>query len=411
MTCLEQQCTCRCRNGGVHAEVGPNRIRAHAQPSRARRLHRSSASVSLCSSNSAQNSSSMRQPITMRKEALLCALGAVLTSPARIQHVEAFVSFPSASKKCSGGYNAYRRRTTSTSFLTSTRESSIADGDDRNMIGDNDGMRPSTMMEGGSFSFGETLPSSDRIGKSKSLTTTTSGIRYGPPPAASDIQNSPTESGTNTNKSLLERLTSLSTFASALCVLDCTILPLITIALPLLGLTAAGSSALAHTLHHLGHTLALYFVLPVGTFTTTVAYANHRSAVKCLPGILGLVLVYLANAGGASVHLHTATVGEMTGGLNPLVQMVPHDVLHAISDGDGWIHRAVNILGCALMLGGNWWSKRTAGENGAEGGGGGVGGGACFVPGCGRIECEVDGEGMDGIDEVSFFRLERPNSD
>ena len=76
--------------------------------------------------------------------------------------------------------------------------------------------------------------------------------------------------------------------------------------------------------------------------------------------------------------------------------MVPHDVLHAISDGDGWIHRAVNILGCALMLGGNWWSKRTAGENGAEGGGGGVGvgGGACFVPGCGRIECEVDGEGM-----------------
>ena len=119
------------------------------------------------------------------------------------------------------------------------------------------------------------------------------------------------------------------------------------------------------------------------------------------------MLIYLSNAGGASVHLHTATVGEMSGGLNPLVQMVPHDVLHAISDGDGWVHRAVNILGCALMLGGNWWSKRTAGEN-AEGGDGGAG--ACFVPGCGRIECEVDGEGMDGIDEVSFFRVERPNS-
>ena len=121
------------------------------------------------------------------------------------------------------------------------------------------------------------------------------------------------------------------------------------------------------------------------------------------------MLIYLSNAGGASVHLHTATVGEMSGGLNPLVQMVPHDVLHAISDGDGWVHRAVNILGCALMLGGNWWSKRTAGEN-AKGGEDG-GGGACFVPGCGRIECEVDGEGMDGIDEVSFFRVERPNSD
>jgi hypothetical protein len=275
------------------------------------------------------------------------------------------------------------------------------------------------MMDGGTFSFGETLttsepsPSLDRSGKSKSLTTTTSGIRYGPPPPAlssSDLQNTNSlADGTNSNKSLLERLTSLSTFASALCVLDCTILPLITIALPLLGLTAAGSSALAHTLHHLGHTLALYFVLPVGTFTTTVAYANHRSAVKCLPGILGLALIYLSNAGGASFHLHTATVGEMTGGLNPLVQITPHGVLHAISDGDGWIHRAVNILGCALMLGGNWWSKRrtAAGSTGGEDGDGrGVGVGACFVPGCGRIECEVEGDGVD--DGTSFFRVERP---
>ena len=119
------------------------------------------------------------------------------------------------------------------------------------------------------------------------------------------------------------------------------------------------------------------------------------------------MLIYLSNAGGARVHLHTATVGEMSGGLNPLVQMVPHDVLHAISDGDGWVHRAVNILGCALMLGGNWWGKRTAGENAEASGGGG----ACFVPGCGRIECELDDEKMDGIEEVSFFRVERPNND
>jgi len=214
------------------------------------------------------------------------------------------------------------------------------------------------------------------------------------------------------NKSLLERLTSLSTFASALCVLDCTVLPLITIALPLLGLTAgADGSTLSHTLHHLGHSLALYFVLPVGTFATTVAYANHRSALKCLPGMLGLVLIYLSNASGASLHLHTATVGDISGGLNPLVQLVPHDVLHAIADGDGWAHRIVNVAGCALMLGGNWWSKqqRTADGSSSQGsteGGGGGGVGACFVPGCDRIH---GGDGVDGIEEVSFFRVERPD--
>jgi hypothetical protein len=89
-------------------------------------------------------------------------------------------------------------------------------------------------------------------------------------------------------------------------------------------------------------------------------------------------------------------------------------VLHAVSDGDGWIHRVVNVLGCALMLGGNWWSKRTAaagtGVVGANGEGEGA---ACFVPGCGRIECEVDGggEGGDGrMEEVSFFRVERPKT-
>ena len=259
--------------------------------------------------------------------------------------------------------------------------------------------------------------------KSQSLATTTSGIRYGPPPtssksisassisASSSSKSADGGSNSGSNKSLLERLTSLSTFASALCVLDCTILPLITIALPLLGLTAAGGSALSHTLHHLGHSLALYFVLPVGTFATTVAYANHRSVPKCLPGMLGLVLIYLSNASGASLHLHTATVGEIAGGLNPLVQLVPHDVLHAIADADGLAHRLVNVAGCVFLLGGNWWSRqRTAAEGGSQGGAEGGGGvGACFVPGCGRMECEVDGEGIDGVEEVSFFRVERPD--
>ena len=95
-----------------------------------------------------------------------------------------------------------------------------------------------------------------------------------------------------------------------------------------------------------------------------------------------------------------------------MVQLVPYDVLHAIADADGLAHRLVNVAGCVFLRGGNWWSKQRTtvdgGQGAEEGGGGGVG--ACFVPGCGRVECEVDGgEGVDGIEEVSFFRVERPD--
>ena len=367
-----------------------------------------------------------RGRIRARREALLAtAAGVILSaSSAHMSHVEAFVSLSSASRTV--GISSHKRtRNTcgpaSSSFLTSTAR----DGESATVTVTDD------LVE--EESNASVIFANSRI-KSQSLATTTSGIRYGPPPptsssasissstsisassSSSDMRNANSsadgEGGSSSNKSLLERLTSLSTFASALCVLDCTVLPLITIALPLLGLTAgADGSTLSHTLHHLGHSLALYFVLPVGTFATTVAYANHRSALKCLPGMLGLALIYLSNASGASLHLHTATVGDISGGLNPLVQLVPHDVLHAIADGDGWAHRIVNVAGCALMLGGNWWSKqqRTADGGSSQGsteGGGGGGVGACFVPGCDRVH---GGDGVDGIEEVSFFRVERPD--
>ena len=53
-----------------------------------------------------------------------------------------------------------------------------------------------------------------------------------------------------------ERLLKASNFASMLCVLDCTILPVITIVLPLFGIVAA-SPAHMEWLHELGHQLAL----------------------------------------------------------------------------------------------------------------------------------------------------------
>ena len=82
---------------------------------------------------------------------------------------------------------------------------------------------------------------------------------------------------TMTMTSFKERLLKASNWASFLCVLDCTILPLITVILPLFGIVAA-SPAQMEWLHEAGHALALWFVLPVGGLATTLNYvSNHRN--------------------------------------------------------------------------------------------------------------------------------------
>lgn len=58
------------------------------------------------------------------------------------------------------------------------------------------------------------------------------------------------------------KLAKISNIASMLCVIDCTVLPIVTVLLPLIGLGA--SPAQAHWLHELGHSVALFFVLPGG---------------------------------------------------------------------------------------------------------------------------------------------------
>lgn len=55
-----------------------------------------------------------------------------------------------------------------------------------------------------------------------------------------------------------QHLASLSKMASVLCMVDCTLLPLLTLLLPLVGLAGGDDE----WLHELGHLMALYFVLP-----------------------------------------------------------------------------------------------------------------------------------------------------
>jgi hypothetical protein len=134
------------------------------------------------------------------------------------------------------------------------------------------------------------------------------------------------------------KLRKISNFASVLCVLDCTILPIITVALPLLGFLNLGAAELEF-FHYLGHQLALFFVLPVGGLTTVVNYLSHKKAWISSLAMVGLFMVGMANS-----HIHDL----------PLLGHV--HLLHAIQHGP--MHRVVNIMGCAFLLGSNYLSQQ-----------------------------------------------------
>lgn len=143
-----------------------------------------------------------------------------------------------------------------------------------------------------------------------------------------------------------DNLLKASNFASLLCVLDCTILPVVTILLPLFGIVAA-SPAQMEWLHQAGHAVALGFVLPVGGLATTLNYLYaHRTAWIASLGCLGLLLVLAANAG-------CSLIGHGVGGA---VGHALHSILHTMHH--GITHRIVNLAGCALLLFSNYLSHR-----------------------------------------------------
>jgi len=148
-----------------------------------------------------------------------------------------------------------------------------------------------------------------------------------------------------------------------LCVLDCTLLPIITVALPLLGVLNLGSSQL-QAIDQLGHSLALFFVLPVGGLTTTINYISHRKKWISSLAIIGLTMVGLANS-----HIHIHHWPTLFGGTISLNWI--GSVLHAIQGcGSSPWHRIVNVSGCAFLLGSNYLSQQqdgcAHGDHGAD---------------------------------------------
>jgi len=143
---------------------------------------------------------------------------------------------------------------------------------------------------------------------------------------------------------LKENLLKVSNWASLLCVLDCTILPIVTFILPLFGIVAA-SPAQMEWLHEAGHQVALYFVLPVGGLATTMNYTQHKKFWITAIGWLGLLAVVSANAGCHFVHDIPGPVGHFL-----------HHWLHVLHH--GLIHRVTNLTGCFLLISSNYLSHK-----------------------------------------------------
>lgn len=156
-----------------------------------------------------------------------------------------------------------------------------------------------------------------------------------------------------TTTSWKDRLLQLSNIASILCILDCTVLPLILLILPVVGSM--------ESLHQLGHAVALYFVLPVGSLAlgTNYAWKHQRKWITSI-GLLGLLTIALANGamGGAGGHEHVHTLttqvpaGPVPAGTAAAVAPLWHAVQHGVT------HRVVNLLGCALLMLSNYLSHR-----------------------------------------------------
>ena len=141
------------------------------------------------------------------------------------------------------------------------------------------------------------------------------------------------------SRSVLPVLSKVSNWASAFCIIDCTILPLITMLLPIMKMNSSASTAIM--IHNLGHIFALYFVIPVGLFVSTLKYLSHRKIGNWILAITGLILIYLSNS-------HNSFA----------LKLLPMNIYDIIHHGVG--HRIINTSGCLCLLISNYFVHQSS---------------------------------------------------
>ena len=96
------------------------------------------------------------------------------------------------------------------------------------------------------------------------------------------------------NGSMIRSVSFVDRFAigvSALCIAHCLLLPILLVALPVLGQSLLGSESL--------HVLLVYAVMPSSLFALSIGCSQHKRASFMLFGILGITLLVL----GISVEI------------------------------------------------------------------------------------------------------------
>lgn len=136
--------------------------------------------------------------------------------------------------------------------------------------------------------------------------------------------------------STLQRMSSI---ASLLCLVDCTLLPAVTLVVPVLGLSKQGSDRLQF-FHQVGHVCTLYFLLPIGCLSAITNYLVHRQRWIVTLAFWGLLLLAISNSYSEGSHLA---------------------VFHIFHQGS--CHRIVNLLGCSCLLTSNHWSHQAVRRN------------------------------------------------
>ncbi|KAL7466339.1 hypothetical protein ACHAXS_006655 [Conticribra weissflogii] len=258
------------------------------------------------------------------------------------------------------------------------------------------------------------------------------------PGRSNTVYNGKIQSENERPESWKDRLMDVSNIASFLCVLDCTLLPLVSVAIPALswmvgsitslvgaslGTTTTTNSVLLAlssvmaAIPAIGHAIALYFVIPVGILTTVVNYVfGHKELRFSLPALLGIMLIYTANSNGigiSSVDSWLASVGIIAQTHAHHAHGVCSSVLgHSCTL--GWTHRLTNTLGCAFLLGSNYLSRKFMEENrqGCAASAmakalGGEGTLAVCPPGCGcenPVRYGAGGYGVAEIEGETFFQ-------
>jgi len=182
------------------------------------------------------------------------------------------------------------------------------------------------------------------------------------------------------------------------------------------GQSSTSSSQMEIYLHELGHKAALFFVIPVGSTAIIMNFVNKkrntskRRYITTMISIIGLMLVFLANSGGNTCSSSSSSSSNSSVSISGEQHVHHHhnhsyhhshhhhhhhhhhdehhqhyndifvligQILSAIQN-HGIIHRLVNVSGCFLMLGSNYFAG--CGEKNGVG----------VKFGCAKIGCNFD---------------------